>query len=49
MTAAFNLGIAVGSGLAGPMLSTSWGLIGPGALGAVLSGCALLPIGLLED
>ncbi|MGV9293902.1 MFS transporter [Amycolatopsis sp. NPDC003676] len=46
-TAAFNLGTAIGTALAGETLSTSWGLIGPAALGAVLTGSALLPTALL--
>ncbi|WP_208720138.1 MFS transporter [Amycolatopsis circi] len=46
-TAAFNLGTAIGAALAGATLSTSWGLIGPAALGAVITGSALLPVGLL--
>ncbi|MEV0057482.1 MFS transporter [Saccharopolyspora shandongensis] len=46
-TAAFNLGTAVGAAVAGATLSTSWGLVGPAALGAVVTGAALLPIGLL--
>jgi predicted MFS family arabinose efflux permease len=46
-TAAFNLGTAVGSALAGATLSTSLGLIGPAVLGAALTGSALVPITLL--
>lgn len=46
-TAAFNLGTAVGAALAGAVLSTSWGLVGPAALGAAVTGAALVPIGLL--
>ena len=46
-TAAFNLGTTAGAAVAGATLSTSWGLVGPAALGAVLTGSALLPVGLL--
>lgn len=46
-TAAFNLGTAAGSAVAGATLSTSWGLVGPAALGAAVTASALLPIGLL--
>jgi predicted MFS family arabinose efflux permease len=46
-TSAFNLGTAAGSALAGATISTSWSLVGPATLGAVLTGSALLPIGLL--
>ncbi|MER5392465.1 MFS transporter [Saccharopolyspora sp. NPDC002686] len=46
-TAAFNLGTAIGAALAGATLSTSWRLVGPSALGAVLAASALLPIGVL--
>jgi DHA1 family inner membrane transport protein len=44
---AFNLGTAAGTALAGATLSSSWGLIGPAALGSVVTGSALLPIALL--
>lgn len=44
---AFNLGTAAGTALAGATLSSSWGLTGPAALGAVVTGSALLPIALL--
>lgn len=44
---AFNLGTAAGTALAGATLSSSWGLIGPAAFGAVVTGSALLPIGML--
>jgi DHA1 family inner membrane transport protein len=44
---AFNLGTATGAALAGATLSSSWGLIGPAALGSVVTGSALLPISLL--
>ncbi|MCA1185048.1 MFS transporter [Saccharopolyspora sp. 6T] len=46
-TAAFNLGTAAGSAVAGATLSSTWELVGPAALGAVVTGSALLPIGLL--
>jgi DHA1 family inner membrane transport protein len=46
-TAAFNLGTAIGSAVAGATLSSSWELIGPAALGAVLTGSALFPLALL--
>ncbi|MEU6132256.1 MFS transporter [Saccharopolyspora sp. NPDC047091] len=46
-TAAFNLGTAAGSAVAGATLSSAWWLAGPAALGAVVTGSALLPIGLL--
>jgi predicted MFS family arabinose efflux permease len=46
-TAAFNLGTAAGSALAGVTLTTSLSLIGPAVLGAVLTGSALAPIAIL--
>jgi DHA1 family inner membrane transport protein len=46
-TAAFNLGTAAGTAIAGATLSSSWGLTGPAALGSVLTASALLPIALL--
>ncbi|TSE01510.1 MFS transporter [Skermania sp. ID1734] len=46
-TAAFNLGTAAGSALAGATLTTSLGLVGPAVLGAVLTGSALAPIAVL--
>lgn len=41
-TSAFNLGTAAGSALA-----SSWGLVWPATLGAILTGSALAPIALL--
>lgn len=46
-TSAFNLGTTAGTALAGATLSTSWGLVGPAALGSVVTASALLPIALL--
>lgn len=46
-TSAFNLGTAAGTTIAGATLASSWGLIGPAALGSVLTASALLPIALL--
>ncbi|ORA39324.1 MFS transporter [Mycobacterium aquaticum] len=46
-TAAFNLGTAGGSALAAVTLSTAVGLAGPAMLGALLTGCALVPVGVL--
>jgi predicted MFS family arabinose efflux permease len=46
-TSAFNLGTATGSALAGAILSSSWGLVGPTTLGVILTGSALAPIALL--
>jgi DHA1 family inner membrane transport protein len=46
-TSAFNLGTTVGTALAGATMSTSWGLVGPAAVGSVVTASALLPIALL--
>jgi predicted MFS family arabinose efflux permease len=46
-TAAFNFGTASGSALAGAILTTSLGLVGPALLGAVLTGSALVPLAFL--
>lgn len=46
-TAAFNLGTAAGTTIAEATLASTWGLIGPTALGSVLTASALLPIALL--
>jgi DHA1 family inner membrane transport protein len=46
-TAAFNMGTAGGSALAGAMLSTPLGLTGPAVLGALITGSALMPLTLL--
>ncbi|MGA5461953.1 MFS transporter [Mycobacterium sp. NPDC050041] len=46
-TAAFNMGTAGGSALAGAMLSTPLGLTGPAVLGALITGSALMPLTIL--
>jgi predicted MFS family arabinose efflux permease len=46
-TAAFNLGTAGGSAMAGVSLSTSLGLSGPAVLGAAITGSALAPLAIL--
>jgi DHA1 family inner membrane transport protein len=46
-TAAFNMGTAGGSALAGVMLSTPLGLTGPAVLGALITGSALMPLTIL--
>lgn len=46
-TAAFNLGTAGGSAIAGATLSTSLGLVGPPVLGAAITASALAPLWLL--
>ncbi|MFP5020795.1 MFS transporter [Pseudonocardia phyllosphaerae] len=43
-TSAFNLGTAVGAGVAGSTLDSSWGVSGPSALGAVVTASALVPV-----
>ena len=43
-TAAFNVGTAGGSAVAGLTLSTSLGLAGPAVLGAAITGSALAPL-----
>jgi DHA1 family inner membrane transport protein len=48
-TSAFNLGTAAGTSIAGATLASSWGLVGPAALGCVLTASALLPIALLAS
>lgn len=46
-TAAFNMGTAGGSALAGAMLSTPLELTGPAVLGALITGSALIPLTIL--
>jgi predicted MFS family arabinose efflux permease len=46
-TAAFNVGTAGGTALAGLTLSTSLGLAGPAVLGAAITGSALAPLAVL--
>jgi predicted MFS family arabinose efflux permease len=45
--AAFNLGTAAGSALAGATLSTSLGLVGPPTVGAVITTSALVLLAIL--